>query len=146
MNKMRATRYTNIFTYIIISCLKAIVKANRLYQFSNNRLNRNYLYNTAKSKSNEARSFGNLLLWPFYYWHLACSQTLYFLSKVRRARVIKNKPRVIYCPPAQRGRGGGRRKFYFSFSRARLALAHADVFQKNEKKNKTTSVYRLLDI
>ena len=24
-----------------------------------------------------------------------------------------------------------------------LALAHADVFQKNEKKNETTSVYRL---
>ena len=37
---------------------------------------------------------------------------------------------------------------YFSFSRsalalARLAFAHADVFHKNEKKNKTTSVYRL---
>ena len=61
---MRATRYTNIFTYIIISCLEAIVKANRLYQFLNNRLNRNYLYNTAKSKSNQARSFGNLLLSP----------------------------------------------------------------------------------
>ena len=28
-------------------------------------------------------------------------------------------------------------------SRARLALAHADVFQKNEKKKKTASVYRL---
>ena len=33
---------------------------------------------------------------------LACSQTLYFLFKVRRARVIKNKPRGIYWPPAQR--------------------------------------------
>ena len=107
---MRATRYTNIFTHIIISCLKAIVKANRLYQFSNNRLNRNHLYNTAKSKSNQARSFGNLLLSP---WHLACSQTLYFLFKVRRASVIKNKPRGIYWPPAQRGRGGGRRNFIF---------------------------------
>ena len=47
-----------------VSCLKAIVKANRLHQFSNNRLNRNYLHNTAKSKSNQARSFGNLLLSP----------------------------------------------------------------------------------
>ena len=28
-------------------------------------------------------------------------------------------------------------------SRARLTLANADVFQMNEKKNKTTSVYRL---
>ena len=44
---MRATRYTNIFTHIIISCLKAIVKANRLFQFSNNRLNRNHLYTPA---------------------------------------------------------------------------------------------------
>ena len=34
---------------------------------------------------------------------------------------------------------------YFSFSRSAIALALvlADVFQKNEKKNKTTSVYRL---
>ena len=42
-----------------------------------------------------------------------------------------------------RGRGGGRRKYtgvlYFSFSRSALA----DVFEKNEKKNKTKSVYRL---
>ena len=33
---------------------------------------------------------------------------------------------------------------YFCFSRARFARALADVFEKNEKKNKTTSVYRLL--
>ena len=46
---------------------------------------------------------------------LACSQTLYFLFKVRRARVIKYKPQGIY-----------------------------DVFEKNEKKNKTTSVYRFV--
>ena len=39
---------------------------------------------------------------------IACSQTLYFLFKVRRARVIKNKPRGIYWPPAQGGRGGCR--------------------------------------
>ena len=45
---------------------------------------------------------------------LACSQSLYFLFKVRRARVIKYKPQGIY-----------------------------DVFEKNEKKNKTTSVCRL---
>ena len=48
---------------------------------------------------------------------IACSQTLYFLFKVRRARVIKYKPQGIYWPPVQGGR--------------------------NEKKNKATSVYRL---
>ena len=38
---------------------------------------------------------------------LACSQTLYFLFKVRRARrVIKYKPEGIYWPPAQVGSGG----------------------------------------
>ena len=31
---------------------------------------------------------------------------------------------------------------YFSFSHSRLARELADVFEKNEKKNKTTSVYR----
>ena len=39
---------------------------------------------------------------------------------------------------------------YFSFSRSTLVLAKlaslADVFEKNEKKNKTTSVYRLLTV
>ena len=33
---------------------------------------------------------------------------------------------------------------YFSFSRARFARKHADVFEKNEKKNKTTFVYGLI--
>ena len=50
-------------------------------------------------------------------FEIACSQTLYFLFKVSRARVIKYKPQGIYWPPVQGGR--------------------------NEKKNKTTSVYRL---
>ena len=31
---------------------------------------------------------------------IACSETLYFLFKVRRARVIKYKPQVIYWPSA----------------------------------------------
>ena len=48
---------------------------------------------------------------------IACSQTLYFLFKVRRARVIKYKLQGLYWPPVQGGR--------------------------NEKKNETTSVYRL---
>ena len=32
---------------------------------------------------------------------IACSQTLYFLFKVRRASVIKDKPQRIYWPPAK---------------------------------------------
>ena len=55
----------------------------------------------------------------FVIYVLACSQTLYFLFKVRRAWVIKYKPQ-----------GGSR-------------WVVANVFEKNEKKNKTTSVYRL---
>jgi len=41
---------------------------------------------------------------------VTCSQTLYFLFKVRRARVIKYKPQGIYWPQVQGGSGGGRRK------------------------------------
>ena len=48
--------------------------------------------------------------------NLACSQTLYFLFKVRRASVLKYKPQGIYWLPAQGGK---------------------------ERKNETTSVYRL---
>ena len=71
-----------------------------------------------------------LCLWKFYYSNivvLAFSQTLYFLFKVRLARVIRYKPRGIYWPPAQGG-----------------SVVLADVFEKNEKKNKTMSVHRLL--
>ena len=73
---------------------------------------------------------------------VACSQTLYFLFKVRRALVIKYKPQGIYGPPAQGGIFLSRAPR--SFSRACFARELADVFEKNEKKNKTSSVYRLL--
>ena len=53
--------------------------------------------------------------------------------------------------PAQGGSGGGRKKYFFIFlSRTPCLLSHArfthelaNVSEKNEKKNKTTSVYRL---
>ena len=41
---------------------------------------------------------------------LACSQTLYFLFKVRQVQVIKYKPQGIYWLSVQRSSGGGRRK------------------------------------
>ena len=42
---------------------------------------------------------------------LACSQTLYFLFKVRRARrVMKYKPQGIYWPPSQVGSGEGKER------------------------------------
>ena len=56
--------------------------------------------------------------------------------------MIKYKPQGIYWPPMQGGSGGGRRRKNV-FSRARFARELANVFEKNEKKNKTTSVYRL---
>ena len=58
---------------------------------------------------------------------MSCSQTIYFLLKVRRARVIK------------KNRGG-----FIDRQRKGVARALADVSQKNENKNKATSVYRLV--
>ena len=58
---------------------------------------------------------------------LACSQTLYFLFKVRRARVIKFKPEGIYWPPAQGGSGGGS-------SRALALLGSSPMFLKRTKR------------
>ena len=75
-------------------------------------------------------------------FNVACSQTLYFLRKVRRALVIKYKPQGIYQQPAQEGGGGGR--FLALRARSHALASLADVFEKNEKKNKTTSVYRLV--
>ena len=75
-------------------------------------------------------------------FNVACLQTLYFLRKVRRALVIKYKPQGIYQQPAQEGGGGGR--FLALRARSHALASLADVFEKNEKKNKTTSVYRLV--
>ena len=75
---------------------------------------------------------------------LACSQTLYFLFKVRRARVIKNKNRGGFTDRQRKGLGWGRRKFFIFPSCAPRSSSLVDVFEKNEKKNKTTSVYRLV--
>ena len=77
----------------------------------------------------------------FFYTGVACSQTLYFLFKVlvRRVWVIINKPQGIYSVDRQRnGVVVGEEE-----NRRVLALL-ANVFEKNEKKNKTTSVYRLI--
>ena len=70
---------------------------------------------------------------------VACSETLYFLFKVRRGRVIKYKPQGIYYRQ--------RKEVVFFLplrARSRALAALADVFGKNEKKNKTTSVYRAI--
>ena len=63
---------------------------------------------------------------------VACLQTLYFLFKVRRARVIKNKPRGIHWPPGRGGRGEGRRirKLFIFLSRA----PRKPVFSKRTKR------------
>ena len=55
---------------------------------------------------------------------LACSQTLYFLLKVRLARVIKNKNRGGFTNRQRKGLGVGKEKIlYFSFMRSALVLA-----------------------
>ena len=57
-----------------------------------------------------------LLDWTWTLTMIACSQTLHFLFQVNRVRVIKEqKRRGIYWPPAQLGRGGGKRKQFFIF-------------------------------
>ena len=78
---------------------------------------------------------------------LACSQTLYFLFKVHRARVIKNKNRGGFTERQRKGlgvRNYRRRKFFIFLSCAPRSFSLAGVLEKKEKKNKTTSVYRLV--
>ena len=77
---------------------------------------------------------------------VACSQTLYCLFKVRRARVIKcNRSSGFIDRQHKRvvvGEEENGSLFFFLALRAssRFARALADVFEKN---NKTTSVYKL---
>ena len=71
---------------------------------------------------------------------IACSQTLYFFLKgfIDRQRkevvVGEEKKQTFYVFLSRAPR---------SALRARFARELADVFEKNEKKNKTTSLYRL---
>ena len=66
---------------------------------------------------------------------LACSQTLYFLFKVRRARVIKNKNRGGFTDRQRKGFGVGEGEnslFFFLALRARRCFRK----ERKEKKNK----------
>ena len=63
----------------------------------------------------------------FVHLRRVCSQTLYFLCAVRLARVIKNK-----------NRGG-----FVDHQRKEVGVGEEEAFE-NEKKNKVTSVYRLI--
>ena len=71
---------------------------------------------------------------------LACSQTLYFLFKVHRARVIKNKNRREFTDRQRKGLGVGKEKIlYFSFLRSAFVLARR-CFRK-ERKDKYNNVF-----
>ena len=68
---------------------------------------------------------------------LACSQTLYFLFKDHRARVIKNKNGGGFADRQRKGLGVGKEKiFYISFSRSALHLAlRCPRKERKEKEN-----------
>ena len=64
---------------------------------------------------------------------LPCSQTLYFLFKVHRARDKKQKPRGICKPPTERVRGGeGENSLFFLF--ALRARSRWPMFSKRTKR------------
>ena len=68
---------------------------------------------------------------------LACSQSLYFLFKVRQARVIKNKNRGEFFDRQRKGVGAGEEEnIYFSFSLSALALARSRARQYFPKERK----------
>ena len=74
----------------------------------------------------------------FLYW--ACSQTLYFLFKVRRARVIKNKKQGGFIDQ-RKGLGVGeeenRRSLFFVLARA----LRSPMFKKRTKSKKKSNVW-----
>ena len=70
-----------------------------------------------------------------FRFDLACSQTLYFLFKVHRARVMKNKNRGGFTHCQQKRLGVGKEKIlYFSFLRPALVLARRR--SRKERKEK----------
>ena len=64
---------------------------------------------------------------------LPCSQTLYFLFKVRRARVIKNKNRWGFSDRQRKGLGVGKEKILFLFLALR-ARSRSPMFSKRTKR------------
>ena len=69
----------------------------------------------------------------------ACSQTLYFFFKVRRARVIKNKNRGGFADRQRKGLRVEKAKIlYFSFLHSALVLARR--CSRKEQKEKENNV------
>ena len=88
-----------------------------------------------------------IALFHFFLYFIACSQTLYFLFKVRGAHVIKNKKQGGFIDRQRKGVGVGeeenRRSLFFVLARALLS----PMFSKRTKsKKKTTSGNRLFFI
>ena len=65
---------------------------------------------------------------------LACSQTLYFLFKVRRARVIKNKNRGGFTDRQRKGFGVGEGENSLFFFLALRARSRQPMFSKRTKR------------
>ena len=63
----------------------------------------------------------------FVHLRIACSQTLYFLFKVRRARVIKNKNRGGFVNHQRKGVGVGEEEAFENEKNKTLRSVHFDV-------------------
>ena len=83
-------------------------------------------------------------LWYVSFCSSLFTDPLFSLQSPSSARDKKQKPRGIYWPPAEGVWGWGRRKFFNFLSCAPRSFSLANVFEKNEKNNKTASVFRLV--
>ena len=89
-----------------------------------------------------------IALFHFFLYFIACSQTLYFLFKVRGAHVIKNKKQGGFIDRQRKGVGVGeeenRRSLFFVLARALLSPMFSKR-TKSKKKQRLGTDYSLFE-
>ena len=90
-----------------------------------------------------------IALFHFFLYFIACSQTLYFLFKVRGAHVIKNKKQGGFIDRQRNGVGVGeeenRRSLFFVLARALLSPMFSKRTKSKKKKQRLGTDYSLFE-
>ena len=120
----------SLFNFVVVVVVFFCNCCKKIYN-NNNKEPGNRLKTTTK----KVRIKSTPKTFNMFRFVLPCSQTLYFLFKVRRARVIKNKNRGGFADRQRKGLGVGKEKIlYFSFMHSALVLARQ--CSRKERKEK----------
>ena len=123
--------FSPFFLYFILLLLLLLFFCNCCKKIYNN--NNKKPGNRLKTTTKKVRVKSTPKTFNMFRFVLPCSQTLYFLFKVRRARVIKNKNRWGFSDPQRKGLRVGKEKIILLFLAPR-ARSRSPMFSKRTKR------------